>query len=170
MTGSFCLALEVSMETAWETEKAALSLSVMPSDKTAHRFIHAIESRCITSDKPSQRRKEFNLVTLRISCLPPFEIKILIKTSPKHFSQEPLFKWCFSNQKPNEETWSTWSSTAKFLKLYDAKLTVAEEIILKSMYNSIISDLSQARNTVLSVYYTQLNQVASLISFLPLYV
>lgn len=66
--------------------------------------------------------------------------------------------------------WSTkWSSTAKFLKLYDTKLPVAEEIIPKSIYNSIISDLSQARNMVLSVYYTQLNQVASSIIFLPPY-
>ena len=66
--------------------------------------------------------------------------------------------------------WSTPSSIAKFLKLYDAKLTVVEEMTLRSIYNSIISDLSQATNTVRSVYYTQLNQVASFIIFLPLYV
>lgn len=56
MIGSFYLALKVSMETAWETEKAALSfLSVMPSDITAHWFIHVIQSRYIISDKPGQR-------------------------------------------------------------------------------------------------------------------
>lgn len=47
-------------------------------------------------------------------------------------------------------------------------LPVAEEVVLKSIYNSIISDLSQARNVILSVYYIQLNQVASSIIFLPL--
>lgn len=66
--------------------------------------------------------------------------------------------------------WSTQSSTAEFLKLYDAKLTVVEEMTLKSIYNSIMSDISRATNTVQSVYYTQLNQVASFIIFLPLYV
>ena len=66
--------------------------------------------------------------------------------------------------------WSTRSSTAECLKLYEAKLTVVEEMTLKSIYNSITSDLSWATNTVQSVDYTQLNQAASFIIFLPLYV
>lgn len=98
---------------------------LMPPDKAAHRFVHAVQSRGVVSDKPGQRQALSSLVTLWISHCPLFvwyfklnSNEHLLCTVPSGPSSSRNASTTRSQMKRSIEL----SSTAMMLKFYKSFL------------------------------------------------